>query len=66
MGIEYFETEDEMDEALEQLEDLCREYCELKSAIKEAEENLSEAEQALLDFQEYNDDELEQIKAITQ
>ena len=64
MGIENFETEEEMEERFEQIEELCREYMDLKTEVEEAQSQLDDAEAGLLGFKEYHSEDMPEIEAI--
>ena len=64
MGIENFETEEEMEERFELIEELCREYMDLKSEAEEALSQLDDAEARLLGFRECHSEDMPEIEAI--
>ena len=54
MGIQNYDTQEELDAAAERFEELCFEHLSLKEAVTEKEQELEDAKKELTNFEDDN------------
>lgn len=54
MTIYEYDSEEELDEAFERIEELNMDHVDLKAAVEEARKNLEDCQEKLSDFEEEN------------